>query len=342
MRVDGRVIEIDVTDTDRLRGYILYKILINMCILLVGISCSGHKIADLPAIKPDSEFFPPTGIGPYEYTIIKDSIFPSYMANVAELIFRIPSSPAHPPFPTIIIEPGFFSQSTDLEDVENRYATHGFLVVGVSNTSHYDLITTTLEPYRLALLETIRYAVECSKDSESALFTMIDTAAIGVTGHSMGGGGTIMACNSATDEYHYYIKAAIAMNPFGKCGGVNVKIPALIIASEFDSVTNPFMPGVSSSPEDIFFSFQSIPENTVKLFAVFKGMDYNAVVDQSTLLKTSGNAAVFLPTMVAWFKVYLNDDSDYNRYLDTASNEFSVLKARFAPKGSVPAYLYVK
>jgi hypothetical protein len=128
----------------------------------------------------------------------------------------------------------------------------------------------------------------------------------------------------------------------GKCSGANVNIPALLIASELDSVINPFMPGVSSSPEDIFFSFQSIPDNTVKLIAVFKGMDYNAVVDQSTLLKTSGNAAVFLPIMVAWFKVYLNEDSDYSKYIDTTSQEFSALKARFTSKGSVPEYLYIQ
>jgi alpha-beta hydrolase superfamily lysophospholipase len=262
------------------------------------------------------------------------------MTDVKKLVLRIPSIGTRTPLPTIILEPGFFSVSTDLEDVANRYASHGFIVIGVTNTSHYKLITTSLEPYRQALLQTIQYAVESCKISTSQHFGLVDTNAIGVSGHSMGGGGTIMACDSILHTYSHYIKTAVAMNPFGKCSGFNIKIPVFLFSSELDAIFNPFMPGVSSSPGDVFFTFQSIPSSNTKLYANFKGMDHNAVVDKNFLLSTSGNAPVFLPSMVSWFKVYLAKDTSYQKYIDTTSTEFLTLKSRFIIKESSPDYLY--
>lgn len=316
-------------------AFILY------CLLCT--SCSCNKITDLPEGEPPSKVFPPTGDGPCKYTTInKDSLFPSYMSDVNNLTLRIPSTNTSPPFATIIIEPGFFSLSTDLENIADRYASHGFLVIGVTNTSHFNLITTSIEPYQLALQQVIRYTIECNQDNKSPLFKLIDTTAIGISGHSMGGGGTVMACEAVQDGSHSYIKTAIAMNPFGKCSVSNINMPILFIASDLDSVFNPFMPGVSSSSSDVFNIFQSVPESTTKLFANFKGMDHNAIVDKNIFLNTSGNAAFFLPTMVSWFKVYLAGDTTFNKYLDTTSAEFSTLKTRFTPKGNIPAYSYKK
>jgi len=102
------------------------------------------------------------------------------------------------------------------------------------------------------------------------------------------------------------------------------------------------MNSVSSCPEHVYFSYTSLPVNTPKLFANFKAMDHNAVVDKNIFLVTSGNAAKFLPTMVSWFKVYLANDSRYQCYLDTTGIGYAPIKPYFTAKGSVPAYIYCK
>ena len=310
---------------------------ISVILLLVVMNCLCPPVVikqecDHPSDLPMCE-------GLSTYSIIDTTEFPPYMSSVGRLVFYIPSGSSNP-FPVILVEPGFFSQSTDLEDVEKRYASHGFLVVGVNNTSHYDTITTSLDSYKMALLQTVRYIIESSKDNTHFLFGLADTTAIGISGHSMGGGGAIQACDSIGKVNGQSIRAAVFMNPYGKCDGQHIQVPSLLLASENDMAVSPFMPMGASTPENIYFSYQSIPGSTVKSFGILKGMDHNAVVDENPLLATSGNASMFLPTMVSWFKVFLAGDLSYKKYIDSTTTEFLDLKERFTAKGSVPGYVY--
>jgi hypothetical protein len=306
--------------------------------------CSGpDSPLDAPGGAGDAapRFYAPGEAGPCAYTIVPGpSRLPAYMSSVQNVTFTIPTSGATAPFPTIIIEPGYFSMATNLGDIQNQYASHGFLVIGVNNNAHFNLIASTLEPYRQALLQTVRFAVESSRADTAALSGLVDTLAIGITGHSMGGGGTIRACDSVAHPYNRCIRAAIAINPFGTCRGTNIAVPVALLASDRDSVVNPFMPGVSSSPADIFYSYRTIPRTTTKLFANFDTLTHNAAVDRSVLLASSGNARLFFPTMVSWFKLYLAGDERYAGYLDTAGAGFAEIESRFAGRGEAPAYVY--
>lgn len=280
-------------------------------------------------------------MGSIHYTVSNSvNKFPAYMHTVSSLTYRIPQTKG--PLPAVIVEPGFFSSTTQLDDVQNRLASHGFLVIGVNNTSHFNLITTNLEPYKAALLETIQFVLHSTTDSSHPLYRKVDTLSIGIIGHSMGGGGVIMACNSIGSDYNRYIKTAIAMNPYGKCSGSNIKIPVMLFSSDRDSIINPFMPHDAASPENVYFSFNSIQNGNIKLFANFKNMDHNGVVNATFLLSTSGSAELFLPTIISWLKVYLAGDVRYEVYLDSNNKAFAVIKDRFVEKGSVAAYQYIK
>jgi hypothetical protein len=66
--------------------------------------------------------------GSYSYEIVNcESTLPLYMENVADLTFRIPQTDDTLPLPTVILEPGFFSFTAQLDDVQNRLASHGFI-----------------------------------------------------------------------------------------------------------------------------------------------------------------------------------------------------------------------
>lgn len=310
-------------------------VLIFICFITVG--CNSVINLDSPENKPS--IVSPLEPGPAHYTTTTVGTgFPSYMQNVASVTYRIPQTDK--PSPVIIVEPGFFSSTTQLDDVQNRLATHGFLVIGVNNTSHFNPITTNLDPYKLALLETIQYVVQSTAESSHLLYGKVDTSAIGIMGHSLGGGGVISVCDSITSPYNKYIKTAIAMNPYGKCSGSNIKIPVMLFSSDLDSTVNPFMPDGAASPDNVYFSFSSIKSGKAKLFANFRNMEHNGVIDMTLLLATSGNANLFLPTIVAWLKVYLTGDVRYEVYLKMESDQFKSLKDRFSAHGAVPAYRY--
>jgi len=303
-------------------------------------SLKATEIEKTPTVQ---SYHSPMQQGPHNYIKTQENQpFPSYMKNVDDLTYRIPiqSDIIKPPYPLIIIEPGFFALSTSLDNLQDYYASHGFLVAGVNNTSHFNLITTSLEPYRQALLETIQFAIESNTNKASQLFSLIDTNAIGISGHSMGGGGTLLACDSTTASVNKDIKAAIAMNPFGKVSAQKITIPTLLFASVLDSLFNPFMPGVSSSPEDIFFSYNSIPQTTTKLFANFSEMSHNAACDYNIFLPTSGNTNTFMPLMIAWFKIQLLKDFRYAPWLEQSGKGYDSIKSRYISKGAIPAYIF--
>ncbi len=308
---------------------------------LLLISCKPYLGINTPHQNDYDRFFSPAVAGPYAYTYAEESdSLPDFMSEVNELAYRIPDVSSRAPFPTIIFEPGFFSHTTRMDDIQNHLASHGFLVVGVNNTSHFNLIAKTLMPYKEALLQTVRYVVSASKDQTSPLYGLIDTTAIGVSGHSMGGGGTVLACDTLEHPFHQYIKGAIAMNPYGNCRIPRSTVPILFISSNKDSVINPFMSAGSSCPENVYATFQSVPGSTAKIFANFDKMGHNSITDRNILLPTSGHAKTFLPTMVSWFKKHVARDDRYQAYLDPSGSGFKELETRFTSKGLIPGYVY--
>jgi len=292
-----------------------------------------------PLIEEEASFFPPTKQGDSNFSVSIDSTgFPAYMDGVDDLTYRIPQSGTPGPFPVMVVEPGFFAQTTSLDDVQDYFASHGFLVAGVNNKSHFNLVTTSLHAYKIAYLQTIEYLVSCNNDSTHALFGIIDTTRIGICGHSMGGGGAILAADSLEHPYNGYISTVIAMNPFGTVSGSRLRVQVLLFSSDLDKTWNPFMPGVSSKPEDIYYTYGTIPATTTRFFANFADMDHNGVVDKHILLPTSGNAHLFLPLMVSWLKTHLCGDERYAPYLDPDAEEFAEIKEPLTTGAVVPAY----
>jgi hypothetical protein len=307
-------------------------------------NCSS-SIADVIEFenKTFQPYCSPDKKGPHAFINTKEkNVLPLYMYNVKDITYRIPiqSNSIQPPFPTIIFEPGFFAHCKNYNDLLDYFASHGFLVIGVDNKSHRKLITRTLEAYHYALLETLQFVIKCNSDENSQLFRLIDTNAIGLSGHSMGGGGALRACNSTFISLTKYIAAIIAMNPYGKVTADNITIPTLLFASSRDNACNPCMKSGTASPENVYLSYKSIPVSTNKLFANFNGMDHNAVRDYTIFFATSGNAFTFMPLMLAWFKIYLLKDNRYSTWIEISGMGYDSLKTRYAPKNMVPAYQF--
>lgn len=281
----------------------------------------------------------PSVLGKCSYRTIDNISIPTNEgSSIDDLTYRIPYTNISTPLKTVIIQPGFFARTSRMDDLQNMLASHGYLVIGVNNDSHFNLITTELTPYKVSFEETIKHILDENSRDTSLLFTLIDTNAIALCGHSMGGGGVFLTMNDTLSLSSKVIKTAVAMNPFGTNRGENIEVPFMAFACENDEVFNPFMPGHTSKPESVYSCFETIRFSTEKLFMNYADLDHNAVCDFNLFLPTSGKTDLFYASIVSWFKVHLSDDLRYRDYLESDSEKFKTISDRFIAKGEVPAY----
>ena len=120
-----------------------------------------------------------------------------------------------------------------------------------------------------------------------------------IMGHSMGGGGTLIAANDHPDE----IQAAIPFTPWQPDGDFSeITVPTLVMAGSVDRV--------AEVAEHAWPHFLSIPESTTKVFLEVDGGDhYIADTTRGTDLATIGRYGI------AWLKLYLDGDERYRGFI---------------------------
>jgi len=146
--------------------------------------------------------------------------------------------------------------------------------------------------------------------SGSPLNSRIDVGKMAIMGHSMGGGGVLLAANEHSDQ----IQAAIPFTPwvpdveFG-----NITVPTLVIAGSADRIAN--------VTDHAWRHFESIPESTTKVYLEIEGGDhYVADSDRGTDLATVGRYGI------AWLKLYLDGDERYRDFIYGAQHELDLDK----------------
>jgi hypothetical protein len=91
------------------------------------------------------------------------------------------------------------------------------------------------------VLQCIQWLLDANYDSESEYFGLVDTAHIGVAGHSQGGGAALKAGDGILmdDDGYTMVSTVVAMNPYGpswvKAKAQNDQI--MVLGGAFDGVT---------------------------------------------------------------------------------------------------------
>jgi len=126
-----------------------------------------------------------------------------------------------------------------------------------------------------------------------------------VMGHSMGGGGTLIAANNYPDE----IQAAIPFTSWQPEADFDqITAPTLVIAGSADRV--------AAVADHAWPHYQSIPESTTKVFMeVDDGSHYIADTRRGTDLAMIGRYGI------AWLKLYLDGDERYRPFIYGAEAE---------------------
>lgn len=207
-----------------------------------------------------------------------------------------PTSTSEGTYGGIVLAPGFTASSSMYASVARRVASHGFVVFAIDTNSRLDQPGSRGEQ----ILEAVDYLKE---DASSAVASRLDENRIAVSGHSMGGGGTLEAANQDSS-----LKAAVALQPWHTDKTwPGVQVPTMIIGAELDTVAP-----VSS---------HSIPFYTSATGASEKA--YGEINNADHLIANTDDdwqGRLF----VTWMKRYLDEDTRYSQFLCPAPSSINL------------------
>jgi triacylglycerol lipase len=188
--------------------------------------------------------------------------------------------------------PGFTATKSSIAVMGRRLATHGFVVATIDTNS-----TSDQPPSRgtqlLAALNTIGAL------NNATINGKVDRNRRAVTGHSMGGGGTLFA--SRTDST---LKGGVPLAPWSSTKSFpTIVVPQAIIGGSADSIAS-----VSSHSRPFYNSITQ----TEKLLAVISGASH-------TFPQANPANQPSSKYQIAWIKRFADNDTRYNQFLVTDS-----------------------
>ena len=221
--------------------------------------------------------------GPYDYNLARASIIRTYGVGSFEALIAVPDKKESERFPVVIFGHGLGASSLNYMTKIRHLASHGFIVVTPESFDLFDGVD---------LVECLPWLDAENKNPSSILFGVVDMDKVGVTGHSMGGSGTLAAASLAASGGAIKCIAAIHPGPLVR-GLEPVDIPAFISAAENDWVTPPLVIRGTAYDSGLL--------RGPKVMATLADAGHNEPVDGAGYQR-------WTPYLTAWFKAYLYSD----------------------------------
>ncbi|MEH1101520.1 alpha/beta hydrolase family protein [Micromonospora sp. CPCC 205561] len=200
-------------------------------------------------------------------------------------VIYYPTSTSEGTFGAVAISPGYTAAWSSIDWLGPRIASHGFVVIGIETNSRLD----QPDSRGRQLLAALDYLTQ-----RSSVRGRIDASRLAVSGHSMGGGGSLEAAVARPS-----LQAAVPLAPWNlDKSWSDVRVPTLIIGGESDSVAP-----VSSHSEPFY---NTIPAASEKAYLELNGASH--FFPQSVNTPTARQA-------VAWLKRFVDDDTRYEQFL---------------------------
>lgn len=163
-------------------------------------------------------------------------------------------------------------------------ASFGFVVIGIDTNSPDDLDVARGQQ----LLAALDYLTR-----RSSVRDRVDASRLAVMGHSMGGGGALVAASQRPA-----LKAAVGLVPFTPSEDLaDDRVPTMLLAGQSDTAVTPsYVDGL----------YRSIPATTEKAYVELTGADHAFPTRANTT-----QMRVVLP----WFKIFVDNDARYRQFL---------------------------
>ncbi|WP_156758141.1 alpha/beta hydrolase family protein [Actinokineospora pegani] len=188
-------------------------------------------------------------------------------------------------FGAVAVIPGFLEPEFTTSWYGPTLASHGFVVITLEPIA----ITDFPDPRSSQLLAAVRWLA-----TQSPVADRVDPDRLAVMGHSMGGGGTLIAASKNPD-----LKAAIPLAPWNLNPDFSdVTVPTLIVGAD-----NDFIAPVAMHADPMAASLAGKPnQGYIKL----KGANH---------FTTNGYTPTVTKFTVSWLKRYVDEDSRYTQFL---------------------------
>lgn len=227
------------------------------------------------------------------YTVMTYTDFPDVPQFGAGTIYYPTDAPD--PVGGVAVAPGWTEMQRHVEWWGPRLASHGFAVLVLDTNDRRENPDTRAD----ALMAAVGVLRGENGRRGSPLFGRVDDTKMAVMGHSMGGGGTLIAASRHSDE----LSAAIPFTPWEPEADLSgITVPTLVMAGSADRIA-----GVE---EHAWRHFNLIPESTTKVYMEVDGGDhYIADTTRGSDLATVGRYAI------AWLKLYMDGDEGYRDFI---------------------------
>jgi alpha-beta hydrolase superfamily lysophospholipase len=236
--------------------------------------------------------------GPYMVTSYKTGI-PTTMNYVTPTIYYSTDAPG--PMPGVVVIPGFTEQQGALSEWGTFLASYGFIVMMIDTASGGTANTGILPPARAdGLMDGVTNLIAENKRSGSPAMGKIDTTRMAIMGHSMGGGGTLIAANAHSSE----IKAAVGLNPWNPGGTYPMDTAPTLV---FDGTADTLVPPSQGKPE-----YDSIPTTTPKAYVEFQGGTHFVAL---TPLGMQATDPIVARLGLSWLEVHVMGDMRYQQFI---------------------------
>ena len=197
-----------------------------------------------------------------------------------------PTDTSQGTFGAVVITPGFTEKQSAINWLGPRISSFGFVVFTIDTNSTSDQPATRATEM-LAALDFLT--------GSSSVKSEVDASRLAVSGHSMGGGGTLEATLSRPS-----LKAALPMEPWDRntTNFANDKVPTLIFAAQNDNIAP-----VNQHAKPFY---NSIGTSVQKMYLEISGGSHLATNSASTPV------AQFY---ISFLKRFLDNDTRYTQFL---------------------------
>ncbi|HMO04942.1 MAG TPA: dienelactone hydrolase family protein [Kiritimatiellia bacterium] len=203
--------------------------------LFLGVSVPITALA-----QPDVGLTGPYPVREFLYTAPAGTN-PAYSALVyypAEPNDPARAAAAAAPMPVIVFGHGFLSPPELYRATCRHLASWGFAVIAPRTALE---LFPSHAAYAADLRASATVLMELGADPASPLFQRVDTSGAGFTGHSMGGGASLLAAAEDPRTRAVAVLAAAETRPSAIEAAVNIEVPVLYITGSHDTFTpNPF------------------------------------------------------------------------------------------------------
>jgi hypothetical protein len=211
-----------------------------------------------------------------------------------------PGGGSNGPFPAVAMAPGFGEPRSIFDNWGRFLSSHGYIVLTLNTNADTDLPELRAN----ALLAAINVVRGENTRTGSPLNGKVLVNSMAVMGHSMGGGGALIAASRNPSG----VLAAIPMHPWGGLGMPSIRVPTLVFAAQGDNVAGASL--------HAWQPYNQIPTTTNKGYIEFAGATalQEHFIANDPLGELPSQKIVAKATL-SWLRAYVRNDRRYLQYI---------------------------